>query len=220
MTTIANLWHAPPFPYVPADRVGEMVLSILVSWTGDPAEGESVLAPLRALARPVVDTVSMIPYPEIYKFTEFAAAPHAASIRMMFADELSDASLDATLDAMGNSSSPFSLIQFRGMGGAAARVGKYETAFAHREQNYFVAIIGIWLDASEDIAVHSAWTETLWQSIRHERSGVYVNFLEEEGDGRIQEAYPPATYERLQRIKAHYDPNNLFRFNQNIPPQG
>jgi hypothetical protein len=218
LTTIANLWHAPPFPYVPEDRVGEMVLSILVNWTGDPAEGQLALAPLRALATPVVDTIGVIPYPEIYRLTDFAAAPHEAAIRMMFADDLSDATLDATLDAMANASSPFILIQFRGLGGAMAEVDEMATAFAHRQQRYFLAIIGIWLDAAEDGALHHGWTDALWRAIRPDGSGVYVNFLENEGEERVREAYPAETYERLAKIKRHYDPENVFRFNQNISP--
>jgi hypothetical protein len=118
----------------------------------------------------------------------------------MFADELSDAALDAALEAMKHASSPFSLIQFRGLGGALARVGNDATAFAHRDKRYFVAIIGIWLDAAEDAAVHSAWTESLWQTIRPEGSGVYVNFLEREGAERVRDAYPPATFARLVEI--------------------
>ena len=128
------------------------------------AAGERALAPLRALATPVADAVAPIPYPEIYRFTEHQAAPHAASIRMMFADELSDAALDAALAAMERASSPFSLIQFRGLGGAMARVADDATAFAHRQRRYFVAIIGLWLDPAEDPAVHEAWTAALWQA--------------------------------------------------------
>ncbi len=218
LTTIANLMHAPPAPHVPPERVGELVLSILVCWTGSIADGERALAPLRALATPVADTVSPIPYPEIYRFTAHQAAPHAASIRMMFADALSDAALDAALATMDRATSPYSMIQFRGLGGAMARVADDATAFAHRDRRYFVAIIGLWLDAAEDAAVHQAWTASLWRAIRHEGSGVYVNFLEDEGAGRVREAYPAATFARLATIKQRYDPGNLFRFNQNIPP--
>jgi FAD/FMN-containing dehydrogenase len=219
LTTIANLLHAPPAPYVPQERVGELVLSILVCWTGSLAEGERALAPLRALATAVADAVSPIPYPEIYQFTAHQAAPHGASIRSMFADTLSDAALDAMLASMEQASSPFSLIQLRGMGGGMARVGNDATAFAHRDKRYFVAIIGLWLDAAEDPAMHSTWTESLWQTIRPEGSGVYVNFLENEGANRVRDAYPPATFARLVEIKRKYDPQNIFRFNQNIPPQ-
>ena len=220
LTTIANLLHAPPAPHVPEERVGELVLSILVCWTGDLAAGERALAPLRALATPVADAVAPMPYPEIYRFTAHQAQPHAASIRMMFADELSDAALDAALAAMARASSPFSLIQFRGLGGAMARVADDVTAFAHRHRRYFVAIIGLWLDPAEDAAVHEAWTAALWRVIRGEGRGVYVNFLEVEGPERVREAYPPATFARLAAIKRRYDPRNLFRFNQNVPPRG
>ena len=218
LTTIANLMYAPPAPHVPEEHVGKLVLSILVSWTGDIPAGERALAPLRALATPIADAVAPMPYPQIYRFTEHQAAPHAASIRMMFADELSDAALDAALAAMKRASSPFSLVQFRGLGGAMARVANDATAFAHRERRYFVAIIGLWLDASEDPAVHEAWTAALWQTFHREGNGVYVNFLEVEGPDRVREAYPPATYARLAAIKRRYDPGNLFRFNQNVPP--
>ena len=119
---------------------------------------------------------------------------------------------------MERATSPYSIVQFRGLGGAMARVGADATAFAHRDRRYFVVIIGVWLDAAEDAAAHGAWTASLWQAIRREGAGVYVNFLEDEGADRVREAYPPATYARLADIKRRYDPGNLFRFNQNVPP--
>ena len=219
LTAIAQIMQAPPAPHVPEDRVGEVALSILVCWTGSAADGERALAPLRALAAPIADTVGPMPYPEIYKLTEHAAAPHCASIRSMFADELSDAAIDASLAAIEHATSPLSMIQLRGLGGAMARVAGDATAFAHRDRRYFVAIIGLWLDAAEDAAIHVAWTEALWRAIRPEGSGVYVNFLENEGAGRVRDAYPPDTYARLAEIKRKYDPRNVFRFNQNIPPR-
>ncbi len=219
LTTIANLMYLPPLPFVPEERAGELVLMVFVCWTGSEADGQRALAPLRALAEPVGELIQMMPYPAIYQFTEFAAQPHAASIRSMFADELSDAALDATLAAMRQPSSPFNLVQFRGLGGALARVSNDATAFAHRDRRYFVAIIGLWLDPNEDQAPHRAWTEALWRVIRPEGAGVYVNFLEREGAARVRDAYPPATFERLAAIKAKYDPENVFHFNQNIPPR-
>jgi hypothetical protein len=219
LTTIANVMYAPPAPFIPEERMGELVLVIFLVWTGSLDDGQRAVAPLRALAEPVADALSPMPYPVIYNFTAFAAEPHAASIRMMFADDLSDAAIDAALDAMKHASSPFALIQFRGLGGALARVGQDATAFAHRDRRYFVAIINIWLDAAEDAATHEAWTRSLWSILRPEGSGVYVNFLENEGVDRIREAYPEATYNRLAEIKRRYDPGNLFRFNQNVTPR-
>ena len=218
LTTIANLMHAPPAPHVPLERIGEMVLSILVTWTGSLEDGEQALAPLRALATPVADAIGPMPYSAMYNFTAHQAAPHAASMRTMFADNLSDSALDAALAAMERGTSPYSLIQFRGLGGAYARIDNDATAFAHRDRRYFVSVIALWLDPTEIAATHQAWTEALWETICMEGSGTYVNFLENEGADRIREAYPGETFARLQRVKRQYDPENIFRFNQNIPP--
>ncbi len=218
LTTIANLMPAPPAPFVPPERVGETVLMVLVCWTGEIAAGQQALAPLRALAEPIAEAVGPMPYPALYEITAAQAAPHAASVRMMFADELSDATLDAALAAMAQPPSPVTVVHFRGLGGALARIPRDATAFAHRSHAYFVAAISAWFDPNDAGDGPRAWTESLWQAIRHERAGVYVNFLEEEGEARVHEAYPPATYARLAAIKAKYDPENLFRFNQNIRP--
>jgi FAD/FMN-containing dehydrogenase len=220
LSTIANIMHAPPFPHVPSERVGELVLSILVCWTGDDEAGERALAPLRALATPVADTVSRIPYPQIYSHTAHQEMRHGWAIRSMFAEELSDETIDAALEAMERATSPFSIVQLRGLGGAMARIPSEATAFAHRERRYFVAVIAVWLDPSDDPRVHHAWTGALWSQIRQEGKGVYVNFLEEnEERERILEAYPAETYARLAVVKRRYDPGNLFRFNQNIRPR-
>ena len=219
LSTIANIMHAPPTPHVPPERVGELVLSILVCWTGSVEEGERALAPLRALATPVAYTVAPIPYPRIYSFTAHQEVRHGWSIRSMFTDDLSDTTIDAALEAMARATSPYSIVQFRGLGGAMGRVPSEATAFAHRNRRYFVAIIGVWLDPAEDASVHQAWVRSLWQQIRHEGSGVYVNFLEEDEKERMLDAYPATTFARLSDIKRRYDPANLFKFNQNIRPR-
>jgi FAD/FMN-containing dehydrogenase len=218
LTTIANVMHAPPAPFVPADRVGDLVLAILVTWTGDMADGERALAPLRALAKPVADMVQPMPYPAIYNFTDHQTSPHGVAIRSMFATDISDESIDATLNAMAASSSPYSIVQFRGLGGAMGRVQGDATAFAHRDSRYLVAAIAIWLDAAEAAGPHQTWVQNLWGVLRKDAAGVYVNFLENEGVERVRDAYPAATYDRLKAIKRRYDPTNLFRYNQNVPP--
>jgi FAD/FMN-containing dehydrogenase len=220
LTTIAGIMHAPPAPYVPEDRVGEVVLHILVMWTGSLEEGEKALAPLRALGTPVADTIHPMQYGDIYQYTEPYTMPHGAAIRMMFADSLSDKTIDEAIAAIANSSSPFGMFHLRGMGGAFGQVPSDATAFAHRERNYFVSIINVWLDPTESAEPHQEWTASLWEKIKHEGNGVYVNFLEREGDARIHEAYPGDTYERLVDVKTMYDPENLFQFNQNIKPRG
>jgi FAD/FMN-containing dehydrogenase len=218
LTTITNLMFLPPAPFVPAEWVGKPALVILPVWTGSMEEGEKAMAPLRALAEPIADLVGPMPYPAIYNFTDESTAPHGAALRSMFADDLSDDAIDAILAALATPTSPFALIQLRPLGGAMARVEKYDTAFAHRDKNLMLAIINIWLDPTEHTAPHKAWTEALFAQIRHEGDGAYVNFVQNEGEGRIRDAYPERTYTRLAAIKKFYDPENLFRFNQNIKP--
>lgn len=218
LTTIVNVMQAPPAPFIPEDRIGELVAMVLVVWTGDIDEGQRVLAPLRALAEPIADAVEPIPYPVIYNFTDAAAHPHAAIVRSMFADEHSDETLDSIIASMHEATSPVTMVQFRAMGGAVARVAEDATAFAHRGHKYFTSVITLWLDAEEDRAPHEEWTAALWDAIKHETTGVYVNFLGDEGPERIRQAYPPATMRRLVEVKRQYDPANVFRFNQNVRP--
>jgi FAD/FMN-containing dehydrogenase len=219
LTTLANLMHAPPAPFVPEDRVGEPVLGVLVIWTGIYEDGERALAPLRALGVPVADFVARMPYPAVYDFTAHQAQPHGFSLRSMYADDLSNQSIDLMLSALKNATSPYSVIHLRGLGGAFARVADDETAYPNRARRYFFAAIAVWLDPEENADIHRTWVEAIWQGVRQEGSGVYVNFLDNEGEARIREAYGEANYARLARIKAKYDPDNFFRFNQNIRPQ-
>lgn len=218
LTTIAKLMHAPPTPYIPEARFGELVLWILVTWTGSKAEGRRALAPLRALAEPVADAIGLIPYPAMFNYTAHQAIPISHFIRHMFAHQVGDAVIDAALDAVDHASSPFNMVEFRGLGGAMARVAAEATAFAHREKRYLVNGLALWMDETEDATPHRSWIDALWSAIRAEGAGAYVNFLEDEGQERIREAYPSATLARLTEVKRTYDPYNMFRFNQNIIP--
>jgi FAD/FMN-containing dehydrogenase len=218
LTTLADVTKAPPAPFIPQEVVGKPVLMVLTAWCGTAEDGERALAPLRALAEPVADLVDWIPYPAIYEFTAHLAEPHGASIRMMFADAISDESIDAMIEAAEAGTAPANLVHLRGLGGAFGRVPTDATAFAHRDRRYFVAIIAVWLDEADDHRPHEQWTLDLWERLRPEGRGVYSNFLEDEGADRVRDAYPPHTYDRLAAIKWRYDPDNLFRLNQNIPP--
>ncbi len=218
LTTIAFLTHAPPEPFVPQEAVGLPVLMVAVCYTGDPTGLDAALAPLRALGTPIVDMADTMPYPAIFAFTELAANRHGAAIRSMFTDDLDDDALDAIIAANEASTSPVSMVQFRGLGGAMSRVPAGATAFPHRDRRYLVAVIGIWLDPAEDPRPHQQWTEAVWDRISDAATGVYVNFLETEGDARIRDAYRGETLARLADVKRAYDPANVFQFNQNIRP--
>jgi FAD/FMN-containing dehydrogenase len=219
LTTLTNVWPAPPAPFIPEEYVGKPVVMVLVVWTGDFEEGERAIAPLRALAEPIVDTVAPIPYPAIYDYTAPLTERHGVALRSMFADDFSDEAIDDVLDAINRVTSPVSLVHLRGQGGAISRVASDATAFAHRTQKYFISVIAVWQPGDEQASAHEAWAAELWQRIRHQGSGVYVNFLQNEEPERINDAYPAETLRRLRAVKTKFDPDNMFRYNQNIRPE-
>jgi FAD/FMN-containing dehydrogenase len=98
-----------------------------------------------------------------------------------------------------------------------ARVPAEESAFGHRDKGFMLSAISEWLDPAED-AQHLSRVIEFFDELKPYAAGVYVNFLQEEGEKRIREAYEPEVFERLADVKAHYDPTNLFRQNQNIKP--
>jgi hypothetical protein len=221
LTTITNIMQAPPAPFIPENRIGELVMMVLVVYCGDMEDGARVMQPLRDIDTPVADLVGPMPYPVIYDFTEPATHPHYSHIRSMFSHGISDESLESIVEIMNRATSPFSMTQLRPLGGAFGRVPAEETAFAHRDKDFFFAAIGLWFDEEDDNAnraSHQAWTEELWAAVKTERDGVYVNFLGNEGRARVGEAYPSDTYARLAQVKAAYDPENVFAANQNIRP--
>ncbi len=109
------------------------------------------------------------------------------------------------------------MTQIRILGGAMGRVPASETAFAHRDATVLIAMITPFEDAVE-APVHEAWTSAYFDALRPGATGVYSNFLSDEGDGRVHEAYPGQTYQRLAQVKRRYDPTNVFHLNQNIRP--
>jgi hypothetical protein len=129
-------------------------------------------------------------------------------------DDLDDAAVDAIIEA---AATPMGTVQIRVLGGAMGRVSPSATAFAHRRPQVLLAIITPFMDPSMTDAA-TRWTRSLYAALRPKANGVYANFLEDEGDDRIREAYPGDTFRRLVALKRRYDPSNLFHLNQNIRP--
>jgi FAD/FMN-containing dehydrogenase len=216
LTVIAELMAAPPAPGIPEEHVGKPSVMLLFVYAGDPEAGERAIAPFRAVATPYAELVMPMPYPGIYEFSREAETPAPSTVRSVFMDVLDDESVDAILSAFGTSPEG-TMVQLRVFGGAMGRVPADATAFAHRSSSVMVAVINIFVDPdSVDEAV--AWNRSLHAALEPKATGVYVNFLEDEGDGRIRAAYPGATYERLATIKRRYDRYNVFRRNQNVRP--
>ena len=217
LSTISFLMPAPPAPFIPEAVHGQPTLAIMFVFDGDPEAGQAALEPFRRLATPLAEAVMPMPYVGIYEMLKDAERRTPASHRSLFLDRLDDAAVDTILERMAAPSSPVAMTQIRILGGAMARVPADSTAFAHRDAAVMVTITTPFEDVAE-APVHAAWTQSFYEALRPRSVGVYSNFLEAEGESRIHEAYPVATYRRLADVKRRYDPANLFRLNQNIAP--
>jgi FAD/FMN-containing dehydrogenase len=138
-------------------------------------------------------------------------------VRSQFFETLSHEVLHALVEAARAIMSPETLVQLRVLGGAMSRVAKDATAFAHRDKQGMVMVTNFGPPSADPADLH-ARTQRVFQALSPYANGVYVNFLSDEGEQRIHDAYPPATYARLAVLKRRYDPANLFHLNQNIVP--
>ncbi len=216
LSSIANIMPAPPLPFVPAEQHGKLVVMAIIVYAGPVEAGQRALAPFRALATPVVDMVRPMRYPEIYPPEDASYHPTAVS-RTLFIDTVDRAVAETIFDYLQASDAAVRVAQLRVLGGAMARVPADATAFAHRGRR-IMANVAAFYEGPEDRVVREAWVTDFAAALHQGDAGVYVNFLGDEGAARVREAYPDSTWERLVAIKRRYDPTNLFRLNQNIPP--
>jgi FAD/FMN-containing dehydrogenase len=217
LSAIANVMPAPPMPFVPEEHHGKLVVLAFMAYAGDPREGDRVVAPFRALAKPLADMVKPMPYPEIYPPEDPSYHP-IASNRTMFVDAVDRRSADSIIDHLTSSDAYLRVAQIRALGGAMARVPADATAFAHRGRRIMISVAALY-ERREEAAKYSPWVDEFAATLRRGEPGAYVNFLTHEDGHRIREAYPGPTWDRLVAIKRRYDPDNVFRLNQNIPPR-
>jgi hypothetical protein len=216
LSTIANVMPAPPMPFVPEEQHGRLVILALLVHAGSLEAGERAVAPLRALAPPIADLVRPMPYPEIYPPDEGDYHPSAVA-HTMFIDRVDRDAADTIDEYLRASDAAMRVAQLRVLGGAMARVPDDATAFAHRRSRIMVNLAAFY-EGAEDRDVRQAWVTDFAAALQQSDAGAYVNFLGDEGESRVRAAYPGSTWDRLASIKARYDPDNLFRLNQNIPP--
>jgi hypothetical protein len=207
---------APPMPFIAAEHHGRLIIMALLLYAGKPETGERALAPFRAIATPIADMLRPMRYPEIYPPDVESYHP-TASGRTLFLDAVDRHMAGEIVDRLEASDAAMRVTQLRVLGGALARVPADATAFAHRDRKIMVNVAAFY-QGPEDRLVREAWVTEFAAALRGNTTGAYVNFLSAEGEGRVREAYPGPTWDRLRAIKARYDPANLFRLNQNIPP--
>jgi FAD/FMN-containing dehydrogenase len=198
---------------------GAPVAAYLLAFAGDADAGEGAAAPFRAFGEAIADVVAPMPYVALQQMLDEAFQPGPPVYwRSHFLTGLPDEAIETMVAGANAAPSPLSNVLVEHLGGAVSRVGNDDTAFDHRDAEYNFAIIAKWLDPSEAEA-NIAWARGLWEAMQPYARGAYVNYLGV-GDApeRVRAAYSPQKYARLAALKRQYDPDNVFRFNQNIPP--
>jgi hypothetical protein len=218
LMTIAVLRKAPPLPVVPQELHGKPVAVIACCYAGSVEEGERVVGPLKEFGSPALDLCEPKPYLAHQAMFD-PSFPHGRwyYIRACDVAELTDEVIDIAVDHAMRIRSPHTAITIWQLGGAVAHVDESETAFNGRGAGHSFNIGGV-TDTADGFEEERQWSREVWSALEPHHTSVYVNFLMEEGEDRVREAYGAAKYDRLKALKRRYDPDNFFRLNQNIRP--
>lgn len=218
LMTIAVQRRAPALPIVPPDLVGKHVVAIAACYAGQVEEGERVLRPLKEFGSPVLDLCRLKPFLEHQKMFD-PSYPHGWSYYVKACDvaALDDDVIGIMVEHGRRITSPVASVALWQMGGAVGRVDDGATAFNGRRAGFTFNINGnsqtaVGFDAERE------WARNYWSALAPHHTSVYVNFLMEEGEERVRQAYGAAKYDRLKALKRKYDPTNFFTLNQNIKP--
>ncbi|WP_343081617.1 FAD-binding oxidoreductase [Ostreiculturibacter nitratireducens] len=218
LTVWAVLRQAPPLPFLPEEWHGKDVLVFAACYAGDIADAEKAMAPLRALGNPIADVIAPHPFQGWQAAFDPLLTPGMRNYwKSHDFETLSDAAIKIILDAVRNVPDPACEVFIAHVGGAMARVASDATAYPQRSSHFIMNVHTRWEDASKDGAC-IAWARKLFDAAApHSVGSVYVNFMPDDEAGRIPGAYG-ANMDRLAKVKAKYDPKNLFRLNHNIEP--
>jgi FAD/FMN-containing dehydrogenase len=218
LTAWVVMRKAPPLPFLPESVHGQEVVVIAVCYAGDLAAGERALRPLRDIGAPIADVVGPTPYVAFQTAFDPLLAPGARNYWKThnFAD-LDDQLIDTLVAKVHELPGPQSEIFVAHLGGAISRRADEETAYMGRGAQFVMNVHARWDDVAKD-GNFIAWARDVYAATKpYAAGGAYVNFLTQEEQGRVQDAYG-ANYGRLAAIKAKYDPSNVLRVNQNIAP--
>ncbi len=218
LMTMAVQRRAPALPIVPPELVGKHVIAVVGCYAGPVEEGERVLRPLKEFGSPVLDFCQPKPFLEHQKMFD-PSFPHGWHYYVRSCDvaRLTDDVIDIVVEHGRRIVSPVTSIGLWQMGGAVGRIDDGATAFNGRQAGFTFNINGNSMTA-EGFDAERQWARDYWSALAPHHAGVYVNFLMEEGEERIRQAYGAAKYQRLKALKRKYDPTNFFRLNQNISP--
>jgi FAD/FMN-containing dehydrogenase len=207
----------PPAPLFPRHLHLKKVCGVVWSYTGLLDKAEEAFKPIRAFKKPALDMVGPIPHPILQGLFDGVYPPGLQWYwRADFVNELNDKSIAEHIRFANSSPTWQSGMHLYPINGAASKVSKKDTAWNYRDATWAMVIIGVDPDPS-NIEIIS-WTKEYWEAVHpYSAGGAYVNFMMDEGEERVKATYGD-NYAKLVTIKNKYDPNNLFRVNQNIKP--
>ena len=210
---------APPEEFVPEPVRGQPVIGVVLCYSGDPERGSEVLAPLLEFGPPAVTMVQPMPYVAVQQLLDPGNQEgHLNYWTGDFYDALPDEAVHTLVEKATQPVSPLSQIILIAGGGAIARVPDEATAFGHRSTKWNIHFLSMWADPA-DTERNISYTKEFSGAMKPWSTGrVYLNFLGDEGQDRVEAGFGPEKYARLRAIKKAWDPGNLFRHNQNIPP--
>ncbi|UTM59760.1 FAD-binding oxidoreductase [Photobacterium sp. CCB-ST2H9] len=224
MPEALNVWmvtrKAPPLPFLPEAVHGKEIVALALCYFGDPAEGEKLIAPLRSFGRAYGEHVGVQPYSAWQQAFDPLLTPGARNYwKSHNFTHLSEGALDVLIEYAGKLPSPHCEIFIGTIGGQTTQVAADAMAYSSRDARYVMNVHGRWETPEEDEACISWAREFFSKSKPFASGGAYINFLTQDESDRVEFAYGE-TYARLVELKKKYDPNNLFRMNQNINPDG
>jgi FAD/FMN-containing dehydrogenase len=206
----------PPEPFVPEHLQGTTLAGMAICWSGDLAEGEAAIEPFRALG-PEVDLVGPMPYADFQCMIDDPPG-NRQYWTAEYHDDFPDDALDVFVKYGFERPSPITQQLLIPWGGAVARVAEDASPMTKRDAAWISHPFATWTEPADDDA-NIAWARGFRRDIaQYASGGVYLNFIGDEGDDRVRAAYGEDKYRRLAAIKAEYDPQNVFRGNQNIKP--
>jgi hypothetical protein len=217
LMTIVIHRKAPPLPFAPPELHGQLIVGVACCYAGPVEQGEKVLRPLKSFHSPLLDLCEPKPFLDHQAMFD-PSFPHGRWYYLRSCDvaELTDDVIDITVEHSLRISSPLTTFPIWHLGGHMARVGADETAFNGRSAGHTFNISGI-TETAEGFDAEREWARDFWSALQPYHTSVYVNFLMDEGDERIRQAYGAEKYDQLKALKRRYDPDNFFRLNQNIP---
>jgi FAD/FMN-containing dehydrogenase len=210
----------PPAPPFPEHLRLKKMCGVVWCYTGSEQDAEAVFKPVREFGPPALHGVQAMPFPVIQSAFDGLYPPgHQWYWRADFVNDLSDQAIALHVEHGSRLPTMQSTMHLYPIDGAAHRVGRNDTAFSYRDANWAEVIVGVDPDPANASKITS-WTKEYWDALHpYSAGGAYINFMMEEGQNRVKDSYRD-NYQRLTAVKAKYDPNNLFRVNQNIQPAG